>query len=445
MASSKDVNEGQSKSQLKREISFFDIFFMSMGGQAPFLSLLSYGTAVFTVTLLFSPITVIIGTIVVLFNGIAIYYLSSKFTMEGGYYTYAFYGLSKRLGLETGWMYLFYSILYGMGYIAGGTFVLKYALGLPPFEALFIILIPALILLVLGIRPSTKYAIAAASLEVAILVAISLFFLNLAKFSFYDPFVKIPPASNIVAGVLFAIGLPTGYGSITPISGEVKDAKKAIGRTTLAVIITGGLLIALVVYSLLDAAVHVNFGILSQYEPIIDLVRNYLGLGGEVFLLFAAINDGILASLAFMTAASRTLFTMASHGFIPGNLDKISDNKPLRAVLTTAGIFALLSTPLLVENPYLIFLSLGTLAGLGNLFVHASADFSLIKISLKRLIKRLRQFTVGIVATIISVSVLVYSIVTGAPDIAYIFFGWIIAGFLYSEILNMTKEEEEEE
>lgn len=44
----------------------------------------------------------IIATFVVLFNGLVVYFLSKRFSRGGGYYVYALYGLTSRLGLETG-------------------------------------------------------------------------------------------------------------------------------------------------------------------------------------------------------------------------------------------------------------------------------------------------------------------------------------------------------
>ncbi len=68
----------ESKSQLKRHVGFADIFFMSFGGQAPFLSMLTYATAALLLALFFSPIVLIIGTLVVLINGVSVYYLSKN-------------------------------------------------------------------------------------------------------------------------------------------------------------------------------------------------------------------------------------------------------------------------------------------------------------------------------------------------------------------------------
>jgi len=63
---------------LKREIEFWEVFFLSIGGQAPFLSLLTYTTVVIVLTKEFAPVIVLIGTIVVLLNGLVVAYLARR-------------------------------------------------------------------------------------------------------------------------------------------------------------------------------------------------------------------------------------------------------------------------------------------------------------------------------------------------------------------------------
>jgi len=47
-------------------------------------------------------LAVLVATFVVLFNGLVIYFLSARFKRGGGYYTYALYSLTSRLGFNTG-------------------------------------------------------------------------------------------------------------------------------------------------------------------------------------------------------------------------------------------------------------------------------------------------------------------------------------------------------
>ncbi|TRM73818.1 hypothetical protein DJ528_11110 [Sulfolobus sp. B5] len=93
--------------ELKRVIRFRELFFISFGGQGPLISLLTFGTVMIFYAGLLSTFAMIGATIVVLMNGLVIYFLSKRFTRSGGYYTYAFHGLTEKLGLSTGWNYRF--------------------------------------------------------------------------------------------------------------------------------------------------------------------------------------------------------------------------------------------------------------------------------------------------------------------------------------------------
>ena len=203
-------------SRLKRQLEFRDIFFLSLGGQAPFLSMLTYATAVLLLALYFSPMVIIIGTTVVLANGIVVYYLSKRHTETGGYLNYAFKLLSKRSGFETGWIYAFYSILYAGGYLIGSAFVLSYIVGIAAPVAFAIVFIPTSLFLIFGIRPSKHYAVFAGAIELVVLASVVIVSLVISHFVLYNPVSNVPSASVIFLGILFAIGIPTGYGAITP-------------------------------------------------------------------------------------------------------------------------------------------------------------------------------------------------------------------------------------
>jgi len=66
----------------------------------------------------------LIATFVVLFNGLVIYFITKRFKRGGGYYVYAFYSLTSKLGLNTGWNYLLYALAYGGTLLTGGPYVL---------------------------------------------------------------------------------------------------------------------------------------------------------------------------------------------------------------------------------------------------------------------------------------------------------------------------------
>jgi len=438
-------NHRVSTNQLNRTVGFADIFFMSFGGQAPFLSMLTYATAALLLATFFSPIVLIIGTLVVLINGAGVYYLSKKHDEEGGYFNYAYQSLSHRFGFETGWLYLFYSLLYAGGYITGSIFVLAYVVSpyivIPPLVAFLIVFIPTASFLLLGIKPSSKYAVFSASLELLVLVGVIIASLYGAHFLAYNPFISIPSPSIIFLGILFAIGIPTGYGAITPVSGEVKNAKKNVGKAAIMVIVIGGLLESLVLYSLVDygLATHSFSALITSNVPVITIMYQIVGPYALPLLLFAAINDGILGSLAFLTAFSRNLYSMSDRGIINKKISELNvkTGTPVIAGLITliAAIIILVPT-LIFVNSFIIFLALGSIAGLGNLMVHLTANFSLLKVNLVKAQRKIREFWISLLGIIVSGFVFIYSLLTSDTYMIELVLGFIILGFIILEILD---------
>ncbi len=418
---------------------------MSFGGQAPFLSMLTYATAALILTLFFSPIVLIIGTLVVLINGAGVYYLSKKHDESGGYFNYAYKSLSHRFGFETGWLYLFYSLLYAGGYIVGSVFVLTYVVTpyiiIPPVAAFFIIFIPTASFLLLGIRPSSKYAVFSASIELLVLVAIIIGALYGAHFFVYNPFTTIPSPSIIFLGILFAVGIPTGYGAITPVSGEIKNAKVNVGKAAILVIIIGGLLESLVLYSLVDYGIasHSFSALVTSNIPVITIMNQIAGPIALPLLLFAAINDGILGSLAFLTAFSRNLYAMSDRGVISKAISKLNvktGTPVIAGLITLIAVFVLLIPLLSFVNSFVIFLALGSIAGLGNLMVHLTANFSLLKVNLLKGARKVRELGVGLLGILVSGFVFIYSLLTSDTYIIELVLGFVILGFIILEILD---------
>ena len=333
---------------LRRQLSLTDLVFLSFGGQAALLSLLTYATGVIIQVGEFAPISIVIGTLIVLFNAMAVYGLSKRYGEAGGYYIYAFYSLTRRLGLETGWMYILYSVIYGSAYVAGSAYVLRYVLHIDPLLAALIVFIPAALFLITGIRPSARYAEVASIIEISVLAYIVISNLFIAGFRFYNPFshrvISEVTPGLLAVSLLFAIGIPTGYGSITPLGGEA-IRKEDVGKAAIIVVISGGLLTAAVIYTLIDASImthSINY-VLAARVPVLDFLRKYYGYFAAAPLLFAAFNDGVLAPLSFMAATSRTIYAMAKNQMLPASLAALKGDHPFNSVIATVVLYTLTS------------------------------------------------------------------------------------------------------
>ena len=202
-----------SKGELTRHLTFKDVFFLSFGGMSPLLSILTYGAFAITLAGYDAPLVMIVGTLLVLVNGLSVTQLSKRFSTSGGYYTYAFQALSARIGFDTGWMYMFYSILYGLAYLVGGIFIITIVLGIPTYFSFLVIMVPTVTFLILGVTSSAKYALVAVSLEIGLMLAIVFYSFYMTKGAAYIPNPTVYPlsSSDFVLGILFAMGIPTGY------------------------------------------------------------------------------------------------------------------------------------------------------------------------------------------------------------------------------------------
>ncbi|MCL4341137.1 MAG: amino acid permease [Candidatus Thermoplasmatota archaeon] len=454
------MEEGNGKGELVRHLTFRDLFFLSFGGMSPLLSILTYGAFAYTLAGYDAPLVMIIGTALVLVNGLAVTRLSRRFSSSGGYYTYAFQALSARIGFDTGWMYIFYSILYGLAYLMGGIYILNFVFGFSDYLGFALLIVPAIIFFIVGISISSRYAFFAVLIEISIMVAIILlsFILSKGVFYFPNPSFYHVTSGGFVLGILFAMGIPTGYGSIAPVSGEVKDPKRDVGRSVIAVILTGGILATLVIYALADLVLQTGFLLqFSNQLPIIQILRDdFEGYGRYIFYVvaIATVNDAILAILAFGSAASRTIFRMGLDRSFPTIFAKKDRrNSPIVAVLFTSGLMVLLPLVFLqISSAEVIFIVLGTISSLGGLFIHITADFSLIRIGLRRgrrlalktgrtiktMILDFNEFILAVLGAVISTIVIIYSAYSTVPVYTTIFLTWIVIGFVLSEVKSIV-------
>jgi amino acid transporter/CBS domain-containing protein len=452
------------KEDLKRQLTFRDVFFLSFGGSSPLLSLLTYGAVALLLGGYLAPIILLAGTMIVLVNGLVVQRMASRFTTSGGYYTYAFRMLSERAGFQTGWMYMFYAVLFGSAYVVGATYVLNYVFAFPPVLVVLGVTTPAFVFLLLGVRPSAKYAIWAGVVEVALMAGFFFYALYVAHFTFYSPisYASGPTlsAGTIALAILFAMGIPTGYGSIAPLSGEILNASKVVGRVMVSVILVSGLLAALFVYALANTLVAHGANILTVSSgaglPVINILNSDFGTFGKYFTLILAvgvISDGILAILSFDAAGSRTLFRMGLDGTFPKIFSARRDGQPIVANLAVGAASLLISVlTVIFLSPSVAFVALGATAAFGNLFIHLAANFSLLRAGLRAAsgsiygglqslgssLSGYGELTLASVAIAVTVFDLLFSMLSTALIYVTFFLGWIVIGYLLADVKEIA-------
>ncbi len=316
--------------------------------------------------------------------------------------------------------------------------ILNYALGLQGrwVETAIVLLVSLLAgaIVLAGIRVSARYAEAMSIAEMIAIVFLAVFFLYESGWHFYNPF-NLSFSGNLIEAVLFGLGIPTGYGSIAPLGGEARGTD--IVKAAVSVLLFGGLLATFFFYGL---------GATGFTGDLLSHVVTSFGVPGLAILSFIAISDGVLGGMTYILAGSRTLNAMSEDNVFPAVLSKKYHDRPVIAEAFFAFVFVAALTGL----TYTVgikgaFTFLGALAGLYNLFVHMSANASLIRMALKRGLKKLHEVSVGVIATSISLWVFLNSISNLEKYVVYLFMGWIILGFLYAEGLEIVKSSEEKE
>ncbi|ABW01796.1 APC family permease [Caldivirga maquilingensis] len=456
-SSSNADKQYSSSNGLRRVLGFKELFFASLGGQSPFLSITTYGTAIILYAGLLAPLAALVGTLIVLVNGLVVYQLSRRLTKTGGYYAYANQFISHRVGIETGFIYLFYSILYGSAYAIGSAGIMWFLFHINFMYTLTAILIIQAVLAILGIKPSAKYAVFAGSLELGILIVIGVVLLYLSGFRISLSLTASQGISLTQFGyaALFAAAIPTGYGTITPLSGETRMASKTVPKAIVAVILTGGLLamfdllafnsagLALFEsYGRFESLIKSMIGMSTFNSPILYLLHKYFGIFIDIPVLVALINDGVLGVLAYNLASSRVLFAMSMDGWAPKPLSYINvntNNPMLAALVSSIGIIAVSLATVDLLSPLMAFLVLGGLSTMAGLLVHVISDVSLMRLSIRRIKKYTSQIILASSALILAAYSITSALVSTRPMFVELFLGWLIIGFIYAEASSIAK------
>lgn len=389
------------------------------------LSLLTYGAVVVVLSGYFSPVAVALGTLLVLLNGLVVQHLSAIYTQNGGFYNYA-KALGQNVGTHTGLVYTAYSLLYGGAYVVGTAFSLSFALNVSPLLVSLAITLAATVLVALGIKPSSRYAMVAGILEISVIIYFVAESFAGTHFALYNPLKNTWQGGNIPLAIILGASIPTGYGVLAQVSGEVVDAQRNVGKAMLLVIVIGGLLASAYIFALTNLTYHM--GLKPGQLDAGRVLGTMLGFSAAArpLLLFAILSDGVLGAMACLVAATRTLWSMSQDGHAPGFLGALKRGEPANSLLVLAPIYLGATTiTMLFASPYQVFVGLGVVSALCSLYIHLVTNTSLVSLN------RSRWRILGFAAACYSGLNLFLSLLEGQTAHAAIFFAILAGGLAY--------------
>ncbi|MBB2975162.1 amino acid transporter [Microbacterium endophyticum] len=313
----------------RQSVGFVDVLAQSVAAVAP-------AAAATTVVLLVAGISPSATVLSILVAGVlsflvarTISQFARRFAAAGSTYTYTARGLGVGAGLASG-----AAILVGYGAIAmfalfGGAYYLTFLLGAilpgtagPVTTALVLLAEAAFVALVLvrGIRVSSRIALVVEVISVALIVVMLI--ILLVQIGPINPAVLVPAAGEwspaaIAAGSVIALTAFVGFESSATLGVEARSPLRTVPRAIVwTVILSGGL------YLLASITQVAGFAALDRElsesaSPINELAAAY-GMDMWATLADAGIAASFLAcAIGSTTALTRVLFTMGRDGVLP--------------------------------------------------------------------------------------------------------------------------------
>lgn len=338
----------------RRSVGFGDVLAQSVAAVAP-------SAAATTVILLVAGVAgsatvpaVVVAAFIALIVARTVNQFARRMVTSGSLYTYAARGLGPAAGLATG-----AAILVGYAFIAifallGGAHYLSIVLepfwpgADGPAAAAGLLVVEAVILsvvLVRGIRFSTRFAFVVELASVIIIVV--LLIVLLVRIGPLDLGALVPAhvsPSALAAGAVLALTAFVGFESAATLGVEGRAPLRNIPRAIVCTVIVAGGLYVLAAYTQVAGFRALGLDIAAFPSPV-NILATTIGLDGWGVLVEVGIAASFLAcAIASTTALTRVLFAMGRDGVAPAWLGRVHSRHrtPIAAVAVAVPTVALI-------------------------------------------------------------------------------------------------------
>lgn len=307
-------------------VGFFDVFAQSVSAVAPAAAAT---TAVLLVAGLSPTATVsalLIAGVLSLLMARTVGQFARRFAAAGGLYAYTARGLGTGAGLAAGAAVVIGYAAIAMFALLGGAYYSTVLLDTlwpgNPLGVVGVLLIEGALLavvLVRGIRLSSRVALVVEVLSVALIAA--LLVVLLTRIGPIDPAVLLPAATDspltVGAGALIALTAFVGFESSATLGVEVRAPLRAVPRAIRWTVVVATALYLLAAITQVAGFDAIGGDLAASSSPLNELADAF-GLGGWAMLADAGIAASFLAcAIGSTTAVSRVLFSMARDGVLP--------------------------------------------------------------------------------------------------------------------------------
>jgi amino acid transporter len=341
---------------LDRSIGLSRVLFQSITTMAPGASVVFGLGLIMVYTGIAAPFAMLIGAIGGVIVAFCIGQIATRIPSAGGFYSYAAITFGNSAGFIVGWLY---SALYVILVCVSGInfslvtqdFFSYYFHFAPPYWLLVAIIVLAILgVTYIGVRVSTGVAAVLGTIEVGIILLLTIILIARAgsanSFAFFNPAHAAAPGTStfrsVFLGIVFAFAATAGFEACLPLAEEAKNPKRTV---PLALMLSAGLIGGFYVLATYGAIVGWGPAHLSGYINSSDAWRV---MGGKISAVLA-----VLVSLAIINstmggvqsgynAVSRLLYAMGRAATLPKALARIHRQRHTPYIaITASGLLAL--------------------------------------------------------------------------------------------------------
>lgn len=287
--------------------------------------------------------------------------LGSMFPRAGAEYEYTRHVFPETVAFLVGWTMAVGLVVAAAAIAIGFAHYVRLFVDIPVQAAAVPLLLAELAFAVGGIARSSRVTLALSTLQVVALIAI------VAVGAPHIGSVSLTAgatAGGVLSGAALVFFAFIGFDEVTTLAEETVNPTRVIPRSLLMALgISAALYMAVAVaaVSVVDAE---TLGASSR--PLADVVAHVLGGRAEVVVAVVALLTTVNTSLLALTAGSRVVYGMASHGAVPAFMARVSarSGAPTGALTVMAGlaiVFAALGDLTLIASitdfaVYVVFL-----------------------------------------------------------------------------------------
>ena len=249
--------------------------------------------------------------------------VASRFDSTGGPYLYAKKAYGAVVGFEVGWLYWIVRVTTFAAncnllvtYL--GFFIPSLNDGYPRVVVMGLVVTLITVVNILGVRQTavlTNIVTAGKILPLLVFVAVGLFFIQPANFSFET----VPTTASFSAAVLLLVYAFSGFESATILAGETKEPERNFPFSLLVALGTVAVLYLLIQFVAIGT--YPNLG--ASERPLADAANIFLGgfgasliVAGAVISIFGNLNVGALN-------CARLTYAMSEHREVPQLLSRV--------------------------------------------------------------------------------------------------------------------------